>query len=94
MAHPVCVLLSLRVSDLAHPKIHNFGHIMCDFRLHGTAVEITVGGQKAIVKSFDSNSTTCPYNGVSCATLSGKLCQHVMPEKFRANTLKVRYKCP
>ena len=43
---PVGVLLSLQVSDLAQPKIHISGHIMCEFWLHGTAVEMTVGDGK------------------------------------------------
>ena len=62
---PLDVLLCLQVSDLAQPKIYIFGHIMCEFWLHGTAVEITVGNGKTKMKWHNLPQ---PW---------GKLCHHV-----------------
>ena len=85
---PLDVLLSLPVSNLTEPKIDIFRHIKCEFWLHGTAVEITVGNGKTEMKRHNM-----PQPWLSCATMSGELCQPAMPGKVLVNTLKVIDNC-
>ena len=66
---------------LGQVKIYKFGHIMCNFWLHGTAVELTVACWKK------------KFNGTTYPTVRGKLCQSVMFKKVYANALKVKGKC-
>ena len=73
---------------LCQVKIYKFRHIMCNSRLHGTAVEFTVGCRK---KNLKWHNLPQPW---------GKLCHHkgqvvsiYHVNKVYANALKVKSKC-